>query len=609
MMRCALLRVLRRSAGIGLPAIALTTLALLLVAPAVSAAAGVTPGPGPAERLDALAEEVWQHTLERSPELRIREGLPVTELPDLSHRAALDEAAWSRGVLERLRTIDPAELERAGGHERWLTHRILDWELGQRVEGVEHFWQTFQVTPYTWSFSGVGRTLGQVPVSTGEERARYLDLLRQSAGVAETLRGNLETRREKGILLPRPEIDLVVATFTPLAGAPAEHPFRVAPDRLAGVPAEEAEAFSARVAEILEAEVAPAFGRLVAVLDDDYREEAPETVGLGRVPGGEEAYRFLVRHHTGLDLTPEEIHRRGLAEAERIESEMAAVRELLGSELSAAEFNEALRSDPRFLACDPEGVAERLRRPVRMIELRIDAWFLRTPEAPYGVARLDPGLEAGMTYGYYQWPVPGQERGLYYFNGSALDQRPLVQAAALIYHELVPGHHFQIALQFENEALPKIRRNAFPTAFIEGWAEYASALAGEMGLYAEPYDRYGRLAMEMFLTARLVVDTGMNALGWSRERSLEWLGERVLESDTQLATETLRYSTDLPGQALAYAIGAATFARLREEAEAALGDRFDVRRFHEAVLGHGAMPLGVLEEHVEWWIERERAGE
>ena len=263
MTRCALLRM---SAGIELPAIALTTLALLLVAPGVSAA---TPGPGPAERLDALAEEVWQHTLERSPELRIREGLPVTELPDFSHQAALDEAAWARGVLERLRAIDPAELERAGGHERWLTHRVLDWELRQTVEGVEHFWQRFQVTPYSWSFAGVGKTLSHVPVATAEQRARYLDLLRQSAGVAETLRQNLATRRDKGILLPRPEIDLVTATFTPLAGAPAEHPFRVAPGRLADVPAEEAEAFSARVAEILEAEVSPAFGRLLEVLDDD----------------------------------------------------------------------------------------------------------------------------------------------------------------------------------------------------------------------------------------------------------------------------------------------------------------------------------------------------
>ena len=211
-----------------------------------------------------------------------------------------------------------------------------------------------------------------------------------------------------------------------------------------------------------------------------------------------------------------------------------------------------------------------------------------------------------MTFGYYDPPKPDEPSGRYRFNGSRLGERSLLTAAPLIYHELVPGHHFQVALQRENAELPPLRRESFPTAFVEGWAEYASDLAGEMGLYREPYDRYGRLAMDMFLSARLVVDTGMNALGWSLEDARRFLREHVLESETQIATETLRYSVDLPAQALAYKLGSARIRELRRRAEAELGPAFDVRRFHDAVLAPGALPLPVLEESIAGWIAAER---
>jgi uncharacterized protein (DUF885 family) len=211
-----------------------------------------------------------------------------------------------------------------------------------------------------------------------------------------------------------------------------------------------------------------------------------------------------------------------------------------------------------------------------------------------------------MTFGYYDPPDHDKPSGRYRFNGSRLGERTMVTAAPLIYHELVPGHHFQIALQRENEELPPLRRESFATAFVEGWAEYASDLAGEMGLYREPYDRYGRLAMDMFLSTRLVVDTGMNAFGWSLEQARQFMRGHVLESETQIGTETLRYSVDLPGQALAYKLGSSKIRELRERAEAELGERFDVRRFHDAVLSPGALPLPVLEEHVGWWIAQEK---
>ena len=212
-----------------------------------------------------------------------------------------------------------------------------------------------------------------------------------------------------------------------------------------------------------------------------------------------------------------------------------------------------------------------------------------------------------MTYGYYQAPTASDPRGYYFYNGSRLKDRSLLNAAALVYHELVPGHHFQMSLQLENGDLPSFRRESRWTAYTEGWGEYASSLAGEMGMYDDPYDRAGRLMMDAFVSTRLVVDTGMNALGWTRARAVAYMKENTLESDGQIATEVLRYSCDIPGQALAYKMGSEKIRELREKAGRELGSAFDVRRFHDAVLGSGPLPLAVLERHIDWFIEAEKA--
>ena len=204
-----------------------------------------------------------------------------------------------------------------------------------------------------------------------------------------------------------------------------------------------------------------------------------------------------------------------------------------------------------------------------------------------------------MTFGYYLMPTPQEPHGIYFYNGSDLKQRSWITFESLAYHELFPGHHFQISLQTQNSDLPSIRQEFFATAFTEGWAEYAASLGFEAGLYQDPYDRYGRLAAELFLATRLVVDTGMNALEWPRQKAAQYMRQRLLESDQQIHTETLRYSADIPGQALGYKIGSIHFHRLREKARQAQGGEFDLRGFHDALLGSGAMPLSVLEEHLE----------
>lgn len=581
-------------------------LAVLLAVLWASAGSGeaAAPGSDAAARLAAIADGYWQLQVADSNDLRLRAGLPIEKLPDLSVEDSARFAAAAADLRARLLEVPQAELS----HEDWLTWAVLEWETRLAAEEPSHFWSFFQVTPYRWAFSEVPSTLADLPLATAADLDHYLELAGQLPRVVGQLRANLDEQARRGIRVPRDELDAVVALFRAHAATGEASPFWVKEERLPA-PSEPARAaFEERLRSLLADEVAPSFAALADLLDRDVRPLAPPAVGLGQYPGGAEAYRYAVRSFTTRELTPEQIHRLGTSEVARLQQRMAELRADLGFTGRAREFHERLRADPRFRAATAEEVGERLLAPLRRLEPRVPEFFSLTPQAPYGVARLDPQLEGGLTFGYYEAPTPGRPLGRYLYNGSRLDQRPLVGAAALIAHELVPGHHFQIALQRENEDLPALRRQYFgAAAFTEGWAEYASDLAGEMGLYADPWDLYGRLAMDLFLSTRLVVDTGMNALGWSRERAIDFMLENLLESETQIRTETLRYAVDLPGQALAYKIGANTIWELRRRAEAELGSCFELPRFHEAVLRPGALPLAVLEQHVAWWIGEERA--
>jgi len=355
-----------------------------------------------------------------------------------------------------------------------------------------------------------------------------------------------------------------------------------------------------------EHEIAPAVQAVIDTLDAaEYRAAAPLAAGLMHLPGGPEEYRRLIATHLTEPREPQRIHDTGLAEVRRIGERMHELRSRIGFHGTESEFHAALKRDPRVIATSPEDVAARYARCIERLEPQLPAWFSRLPRSPHGVERLAPELEAGMTYGYYDRPAHVGEPGTYRFNASNLHERSQLQVAALIYHELMPGHHLHIARQMELAHLPELRRNAMQyTIFNEGWAEYASGLAGEMGLYDDPYDLYGRLVHERFVAQRLVVDTGMNALGWSLARAREFMRAHTLEGDAQIASETLRYATDLPAQSLAYRLGNLEFLALREAARERRGAAFDIREFHEAVLGEGALPLPALRAHVQRVLPR-----
>jgi uncharacterized protein (DUF885 family) len=555
------------------------------------------------QALARVIDDFQQYRLANDPTLRHQEGLPLSELHDLSLDKAKKDAAFFRALSERLKRLDPAGLT----HEEWLSREILLHQGSRVIELPDHFWRFFQITPYSAPFRETHFIFSTFHFESSLDTARYLNLLRRYTEMIGQLQANLEIQRSKGILLPKAEIDPVVVQIRSFITKPDQSAFTVAPGRLEKVGNQEAAAFRARVERVVAESINPSLEKLAELLDAAaYRKTAPERVGLDQYPGGEAAYRYAVRLHTMLNLTPEEIHQHGLDEMARLEARMAEVRKRIGFAGTKAEFHRFLKTDPRFFAKTPEEVAERLLVPLRRIEPRLPRYFLRAPETPYGVKRLNASLEGAMTYGYYQQPTPASPRADYMFNGSRLDQRLLLSAAAIIYHELLPGHHVQVGLQIENKSLPAFRRNNYPTAFVEGWADYSAGLAEEMGMYADPYDLYGRLAQDALLTSRLVVDTGMNTLGWTRRRAIDYMLEHTLETEVQIGTETLRYAVDMPGQALAYKLGESKIWELRRKAERELGKGLDVRRFHQAVLGSGSLPLAVLEKHVDWWIGEEK---
>jgi uncharacterized protein (DUF885 family) len=530
--------------------------------------------------LKQITDEYWQHELEESLYLRMKHGLPITNLPDPSYQHAEQEAAFCKSILQKLSNVDSAKID----HEEFLSYQILNWECSQTSALLPYFWLSSPVTPYASSLSVVSQVFSTFSLENDKDRAAYVKLVAKVPSYVQALQTTVQEQEEKGFRIPKEELRLVIPFIASFAKSGKESPF-----------------FSRKVSEkdlfaLINHEVAPAFQKLVDFLNGSYQKNAPENVGLSQYPNGKDYYRLLVRFHTTMDVTPEQVHETGMEAVRRLQQRMQNVRDSLNFKGTQAEFHQMLKKDPRFIPKTPEEIGEKMLSYDRRIAPKIPEYFSLQPKAPHTVKRLDPKFEGSMTFGYYQVPTKNDPVGTYLYNASNLPERPLFNTASVIYHELVPGHHFQINLQSENISLPPFRREGGHTAFVEGWAEYASGLAEEMGMYQDPYELYGRLAAEMFLTVRLVVDTGMNYFGWSRSKAMEFMKANLLESDTQIQTETLRYSCDIPGQALGYKMGSMKFRSLREKAKVAL----DIRKFHAVVLGSGSMPMTVLEEHVDW---------
>jgi uncharacterized protein (DUF885 family) len=413
-----------------------------------------------------------------------------------------------------------------------------------------------------------------------------------------------------GVLETRLTIQNVIGQLdTQLAAPPEQSPY-YAPVLTFPDAVPEADRARLRQAhlEIVQGGIYPGYRRLRDFLQNEYLPQAREGVGLVHMRGGELLYRRLVQQNTTLPLTPDEVHEIGLREVARNRSEMEAIRQRVGFQGTLREFFDHLRTDPQFTAPSRDWMREGYYAIGRRVDQRIGELFSTLPRTRLEIREVEEFRERNASTGSYQNGNPdGSRPGVFYYNAFDLPSRRIHGMEALYLHEGAPGHHFQISLANENEALPAFMRFGGNTAFVEGWGLYAETLWDELGMETDPYQRFGGLNADMYRSIRLVVDTGIHAKGWTREQAISYMLDNSGVSETQARTEVERYIA-IPGQALAYKIGQLKILELRARAEQALGPRFDLRAFHEQVLMTGALPLAVLERKIDEWIGSRRAG-
>ncbi|WP_324720809.1 DUF885 domain-containing protein [Salinimicrobium sp. HB62] len=352
--------------------------------------------------------------------------------------------------------------------------------------------------------------------------------------------------------------------------------------------------------------VIPQFRRIKTFFDTEYLPAARKSIGVSEIPGGRDYYQNRLNYYTTLDLSAEEIHQKGLEEVARINAEMKKIIAEVGFEGSFEDFIHFLRTDEQFYAKTGEELLKEARDISKRIDAQLPKFFKKLPRKPYGVAPVPDAIAPKYTTGRYVGANDDTQPGYYWVNTYNLSNRPLYVLPALTAHEAVPGHHLQIALNGElGDSIPKFRRNFYLSAFGEGWGLYSETLAEEMGIYRTPYERFGKLTYEQWRAGRLVVDTGIHAMGWTREQAVEFLRSNTALSMHNINTEVDRYIS-WPGQAVSYKIGEMKIRELRKKAEETLGTDFDIREFHEVILEQGTVTLPILEERVEAYIERGR---
>jgi uncharacterized protein (DUF885 family) len=407
-----------------------------------------------------------------------------------------------------------------------------------------------------------------------------------------------------GFIQPVPVVDAALASVRPQAQAAEQAsslllPLQSLPDNIS---ASDQAAIRARGLQILQIQVKPAQRDFLTFLEKTYKPKARKTLGIEATPNGKAYYAYTARRHTTTDLTPDQIADIGIKEVARIHGDMDQIIQEVGFKGSFKEFQAMLRSDPRFSAKSLEELLMHAALISKRIDDELPKWFGLLPRLTYGVRPVPAEIEESYTSGRYWTGSPEQGlAGGYMVNTSHLDQRPLYEFPALTLHEAVPGHHLQIALAQENTGIPLFRRNDDLTAFVEGWALYSERLGIEMGIYQTPYEQFGRLSMEMWRACRLVVDTGLHHKGWTRDQAIAYLADNTALAQKNVVVEVDRY-IGWPGQALGYKIGELKIRELRKRAEEALGERFDIRQFHDLVLGQGPLPLDLLEKRVDAWI-------
>ena len=555
----------------------------------------------PQPELHALFAEAWEFRLAEDPLFATTAGdhrydarLPSMTREDLSRRAA-----FARGMLARLKEIDRASLS----PEDRISYEMFSRELSDSLAEDEFGAWRIPLNADSGFHTDFADLPKRMPLRTVQDYENYLARLNAFPALVGQEIDRMREGLKSGFTLPKVVLKGIDATMTSHVLASPEksvffEPFQKFP---AGVPESERPRLTAAARRAVMDGAVAGYRTLADFTTREYVPGARGSIAAASLPRGREYYAHLVRAFTTLDVTPDEVHAIGQKEVARIRGEMEAVILKTGFQGNFAAFLNTLRTDPRFYARTPEELLKNASFIAKRMDGKLPSLFGRLPRLPYGVEPVPAYLAPKYTGGrYVEAPVGGTRAGTYWVNTYALDKRPLYTLEALTLHEAVPGHHLQIALQQELTGLPAFRRFSGLGAFVEGWALYAERLGLEAGFYQDPYSDFGRLTYEMWRACRLVVDTGIHAKSWTRAEALEYLESNTALSLHEVETEIDRYIS-WPGQALCYKMGELKIRALREDAERTLGRRFDIRGFHDAVLGHGAVPLAVLEEQVRAW--------
>jgi len=440
--------------------------------------------------------------------------------------------------------------------------------------------------------------------------ANYETYLKRLAALPGFLDRNIENMRiglKDGFTQPKAILPGILPSFETLAATPIEDhplfaPFKSMPDTISKKDAARLKAAGERA---MAEDVIPAYRRVYDFMKDDYAPNAADVIGARALPDGEAYYEALVKYYTTRDdATAEQIHKIGLSEVKRIRKEMDAVIKKSGFKGDFKAFQNFLRTDPQFYARTPEELLMRAAWLAKSIDGKLPGYFGKLPRQPYSVQPVPASIAPNYTSARYSGaPKDARHGGEYWVNTYALDERPLYELPALTLHEAVPGHHLQGALALEVEGAPQFRTEFYPHAFGEGWGLYSEKLGVEMGVYETPYDEFGRLSLEMWRACRLVIDTGLHSQGWTRQQAIDYLAGNTALSLKNVQVEVDRYIA-WPGQALAYKMGELTIWQLRHKAEKALGDKFDLREFHDQVLDEGGLPLAILTDRIDAWIKK-----
>ena len=583
---------------------ALPLLAALAIAALFSAFAAASPR---AEtQLRALFDATWQKELAADPLMAnyLGDNRYNDQWTDMSAEAIERRHQHDRSTLEALRAIPRTALSPAAQ----LDYDLFEREYTQRLASSPF-------KPYLYSINHQGgiQTLHEVTellqFRTTKDYEDWLVRLERVGTVIDQHIALLEQAAREGrtqprVIMQRIPLQLAMQNVAKPEQSPFFEPFTRFPEEF---DAATRARLSAAGRSAIERVVLPAYARFTKTFNEIYLPSTRASVGISETPQGRDFYRERIAYHTTLgSLTADEIHEIGLAEVRRIRAEMMAIKDKVGFKGSMQEFLTFLRTDPQFYYKSSQELFEGYLAVSKKIDPNLVRLFGKLPRTPYGLRPIPMTSAPNTTTAYYQGPATdGTRPGFYYVNLYRPEVRPKYEMEVLSIHEAVPGHHLQIALAIEQSEMPDFRRNASYTAFVEGWALYSESLGEELGLYQDPYSKFGQLTYDIWRAVRLVVDTGIHAKGWTREQAIAFFIDNAAKTEADIINEIDRYIS-WPGQALAYKIGQLRIQNLRREAESALGSRFNVRAFHDTVLETGAVPLDLMERHVRRWIAKEK---